>query len=55
MVVNISKEGVRLADLDGRVVRVKEARPVYDLIRQLNKKRQGGDNDAKNERARQQS
>ena len=52
MVVNISKEGVRLADLDGRVVRVKEARPVYDLIRQLNRKRRGGENNAENDSAR---
>ena len=51
MVVNISKEGERLADLGGRVVRVKDAKPVYDLIRQLNRKRRGGGNNAKNDRA----
>ena len=42
MVINISKEGSKLADLSGHVVKVKDAKPVYDLIARLNKNRQGG-------------
>lgn len=42
MVINISKEGSKLADMSGHVVKVKDAKPIYDLIAKLNKSRQGG-------------
>lgn len=40
MVINISKDGERLTDLSGRVIRKSDAAPVYELIRKLNAERE---------------
>lgn len=53
MVINISKDGKRLSDLSGRVIRKSEAAPVYDLIRRLNAEREEGKGRDQNVQARQ--
>lgn len=40
-IINITKEGVKVSDLGGRVVTVKEATPVYELIQRMNTRRKG--------------
>jgi len=44
MIVHILKDGTRLTDISGHVVKLKDAKAVYDLMDKINgtSKRKGG-------------
>lgn len=39
MVIHILKDGTRPSDINGHVVRIKDAEPVYQLLNKINRER----------------